>query len=147
MKTTRFIQKTILVVSLIFIPFSVSTAQEMKMQDNQKESIVREGKFDVQKIDKNADGKLYQCMMDSDWNVISDEAVRCPVCEMELTESPIKVVKERVMKFGVQETKNMNKDMDMQKMKGHMMHKDSVKHKMESDSSMQCMHNKKASNK
>jgi len=33
---------------------------------NDKENIVREGKVDLKAIDKNKDGKVYQCPMD--WN-------------------------------------------------------------------------------
>ena len=50
-------------------------------------SIVREGVIDVAAIDKNKDGKVYSCPMCSD--VISDEAGRCPKCEMKLKEYSI----------------------------------------------------------
>jgi hypothetical protein len=57
-----------------------STKTEM-MNEN---SIVREGVIDLQAIDKNGDGKVFQDVMD--WNVISDEAGKCPICGMKLKE-------------------------------------------------------------
>ncbi len=49
-----------------------------------EDSIVREGIIDLQAIDENEDGNVFQDMMD--WNVISDEAGRCPLCNMKLKE-------------------------------------------------------------
>ncbi len=49
-----------------------------------EESIVREGIIDLKAIDKNKDGKVFQDPMD--WNVISDEPGRCPLCNMKLKE-------------------------------------------------------------
>lgn len=46
--------------------------------------LVRTGVIDVEAIDKNKDGKVYQDLMD--WNVISDEPGRCPLCNMKLSE-------------------------------------------------------------
>jgi len=51
---------------------------------NDKNSIVREGVIDLEAIDKNGDGKVYQDVMD--WNVISDEPGECPLCGMKLRE-------------------------------------------------------------
>ena len=41
-------------------------------------AIVRKGVIDVNSIDLNKDGYVYQCTMN--WNVISDEAGNCPLC-------------------------------------------------------------------
>jgi len=57
---------------------------QMKGMDDKKDSIVREGMIDLHAIDENKDGKVFQDFMD--WNVISDEAGICPVCEMKLRE-------------------------------------------------------------
>ena len=46
------------------------------------ENILREGVIDLKSIDKNNDGKLFQDQMD--WNVISDEPGKCPLCGMTL---------------------------------------------------------------
>ena len=59
-------------------------------------SIVREGTIDLGKIDKNGDGKVFQDMMD--WNVISDEAGKCPLCGMTLKEVTIEKAKENLVK-------------------------------------------------
>lgn len=45
-------------------------------------TIVRKGVIDVNSIDLNKDGYVYQCTMDL--NVISDEAGKCPLCGMTL---------------------------------------------------------------
>ncbi len=46
------------------------------------DSIIRKGIIDVKAIDKNKDGFVYQDPMD--WNVISDEPGKCPLCKMKL---------------------------------------------------------------
>ena len=56
-----------------------------------KNSIVREGVIDLEAIDKNGDGKVYQDQMC--WNVISDEAGECPQCGMKLKEVAIEEAK------------------------------------------------------
>ncbi len=68
-----------------------------KEKDNDaaaSESIVREGVIDLQAIDKNNDGKLFQDQMD--WNVISDTPGKCPLCNMTLAELPIAQVKKNL---------------------------------------------------
>ncbi len=49
-----------------------------------KNSIVREGVIDLNAIDENGDGKVYQDQMC--WNVVSDESGECPQCGMKLKE-------------------------------------------------------------
>jgi Cu(I)/Ag(I) efflux system membrane fusion protein len=65
---------------------------------NHSSSIVREGVIDVNSIDKNNDGKLFECPMD--WNVISDESGRCPECNMKLKEYSIDEAKANLDKYG-----------------------------------------------
>ncbi len=73
--------------------------KEMKMEDhNHSSNIVRKGVIDVEAIDKNKDGKLWECPMD--WNVISDESGRCPLCNMKLKEFSIDEVKNNLEKNG-----------------------------------------------
>lgn len=72
---------------------------EMKMEGHDhSSSIVHEGVIDVESIDKNNDGKLWECPMD--WNVISDESGRCPVCNMRLKEYTIDEIKANLDKYG-----------------------------------------------
>jgi hypothetical protein len=66
------------------------------MKDNK--SIVHEGTIDLAAIDKNGDGKVYQDMMD--WNVISDESGKCPICEMKLKEVTLNEAKVNLNKHG-----------------------------------------------
>ena len=83
-----------------------TTDQKTKMKNmkNEKEevknnsSIVREGVIDVESIDKNKDGKVYQDMMD--WNVISDEPGKCPLCGMTLKEVTIDEAKKNLANNG-----------------------------------------------
>jgi hypothetical protein len=61
--------------------------ESVEEEHNHATSIVHEGTIDLEAIDKNGDGKVFQDLMD--WNVISDEAGRCPVCGMFLKEVTI----------------------------------------------------------
>jgi len=47
-------------------------------------TIIRKGIIDVNDIDTNKDGKVFQDQMH--WNVISDNAGACPLCGMTLKE-------------------------------------------------------------
>ncbi|WP_337872082.1 efflux RND transporter periplasmic adaptor subunit [Ignavibacterium sp.] len=67
-------------------------------EHNHSSSIIHEGIIDVESIDKNKDGKLWECPMD--WNVISDEARRCPLCNMKLKEYSIEEIKTNLDKYG-----------------------------------------------
>lgn len=72
---------------------------QMEMKEhNHSSSIVRKGVIDVESIDKNKDGKLWECPMD--WNVISDESGRCPLCNMKLKEYSIEEVKSNLDEHG-----------------------------------------------
>lgn len=73
--------------------------QEMnEVEHDHSSSIVHKGVIDVESIDKNKDGKLFECPMD--WNVISDEDGRCPLCNMYLKEYTIEEVKVNLEKHG-----------------------------------------------
>ncbi len=73
--------------------------QETKEEEhNHSSSIVHEGVIDAESIDKNKDGKLFECPMD--WDVISDEDGRCPLCNMHLKEYTIEEVKMNLDKHG-----------------------------------------------
>ena len=62
------------------------------------ESIVRTGEIDVESIDVNGDGSVFECPMD--WNVISDKDGRCPTCNMFLKEYSIEETKQNLIKHG-----------------------------------------------
>lgn len=61
-------------------------------------SIIREGLIDLESIDKNKDGKVFQDQMD--WNVISDKPGKCPLCKMTLIEVAVKKAKDNLIKNG-----------------------------------------------
>ena len=65
--------------------------QEMKLQ-----SIIREGEIDLESIDENGDGKVFQDQMC--WNVVSDEAGKCPQCGMKLKEVSLEEAKTNLEK-------------------------------------------------
>ena len=60
---------------------------EMPEMKNNSEQIKKVTGIDVKSFDKNGDGKVFECPMD--WDVITDSAGRCPVCEMKLKEYSI----------------------------------------------------------
>ncbi|MGE5399467.1 MAG: heavy metal-binding domain-containing protein [Ignavibacteriales bacterium] len=61
-------------------------------------TIVREGEIDVKAIDKNNDGKVFECSMD--YNVISDTKGSCPKCGMDLDEVTIDKARENLKNSG-----------------------------------------------
>ena len=77
------------------------SGQEMPMLG---EEVVRKGSIDVKSIDENKDGMVYQDMMD--WNVISDEPGKCPLCKMTLKEVSIKQAEENLINHGFKVKEN-----------------------------------------
>ena len=79
-----------------------SDQNEMNMDDQSHESeqseLVKEGIIDLEVIDENNDGKVYQDMMD--WNVISDQPGECPLCGMTLQEVTLKEAKNNLEEHG-----------------------------------------------
>jgi Cu(I)/Ag(I) efflux system membrane fusion protein/cobalt-zinc-cadmium efflux system membrane fusion protein len=71
---------------------------ENKNEHVDKNPLIRKGIIDLKSIDKNKDGKVYQDQMD--WNVISDEPGKCPICKMELKQVTLKKAKENLIKNG-----------------------------------------------
>jgi rubrerythrin len=87
---------------------SKETVQNSEVNDNMKmnehsiseaeSELVREGKIDLESIDKNNDGNVYECPMD--WNVLADEYHDCPVCGMKMKEYTLNQAKENLIKYG-----------------------------------------------
>jgi len=69
---------------------------QMKSNDTEEVTIVREGEIDLVAIDVNEDGMVHQDMMC--WNVISDEPGECPQCGMVLKEVSLEKAKENLQK-------------------------------------------------
>jgi len=71
-----------------------------KMENNNSldTSLIRKGIIDVESIDVNKDGFVYQDQMD--WNVISDNAGSCPLCGMTLKKVTLQDAKENLKKNG-----------------------------------------------
>ena len=66
--------------------------------ESMRSAMVYEGIIDVESIDANKNGKLFECPMD--WNVLSDQAESCPTCGMDLKEYSIASVKENLQQNG-----------------------------------------------
>ena len=71
-----------------------------KVETKVDSSIIRTGEIDLISLDENKDGKVYQDPMD--WNVISDEPGKCPLCKMALTEVSLEKAKENLLKNNYQ---------------------------------------------
>lgn len=111
--------KIIFSISALFLLFTVfaTFAQEheghkMEMKDSVS---AKESTIDLLAVDENEDGKVFECPMD--WEVLSDDAGRCPKCEMKLKEYSLADVKKNLEKHG-------------HKVKEHKMHGE---HKMNMD--------------
>jgi Cu(I)/Ag(I) efflux system membrane fusion protein len=63
-------------------------------------SIVHKGVIDLKAIDKNKDGVVFQDPMD--WNVISDEPGRCPICNMKLKKVTLDEARKNLIDHGFQ---------------------------------------------
>jgi len=70
--------------------------EEHKMTEEKKSPLIREGEIDLNAIDENKDGKVFQDQMD--WNVISDRPGKCPLCGMNLKEVTLQQAKENLLK-------------------------------------------------
>ena len=75
-----------------------STGDDNKEAGEVKNPLIRKGIIDLESIDENKDGKVYQDLMD--WNVISDEPGRCPICNMKLRELTLEKVKKNLLENG-----------------------------------------------
>ncbi len=73
---------------------------EMKtsMKMKKKDTMVHNGIIDLNSIDKNKDGFVYQDRMD--WNVISDKPGTCPLCGMKLKKYSIEQARKNLIDSG-----------------------------------------------
>ncbi len=76
----------------------MSAEEHNHSEEIKEDDIVRKGVIDVESIDKNKDGKVFQDIMD--WNVISDKPGRCPICNMKLKEFTIEEAKQNLIDNG-----------------------------------------------
>jgi hypothetical protein len=75
----------------------ISKGFRVKGESN-TDSIVREGLIDLNAIDSNKDGRVYEDMMD--YNVISDAPGTCPLCGMTLKEVSLEKAKTNLIMNG-----------------------------------------------
>jgi membrane fusion protein, copper/silver efflux system len=104
---SAFAKFLLLSCSIVILFITTSCGQDhknhnhsnMNMDKKQVDSsIVRTGTIDLQAIDSNKDGMVYQDHMD--WNVISDEPGKCPLCKMTLKEVTIDEAKKNLNENG-----------------------------------------------
>ncbi len=74
------------------------TKKGFSVKGEETSSTVREGVIDLNAIDANKDGMVYQDMMD--YNVVSDAPGTCPLCGMTLKEVSLKEAKMYLEKTG-----------------------------------------------
>ncbi len=109
MKTrlNKTLQIGILASGIIFLSIFTACSQDTKTPDHKSmnmekkqtdSTIVRNGIIDLKMIDKNKDGMVYQDPMD--WNVISDEPGKCPLCGMKLKEVTLEEAKKNLIESG-----------------------------------------------
>lgn len=103
MNSKRSILFTFVFIVAIFLAGCGQKKMEQQEKEQpkveKKENIVRaEDVIDVESIDVNKDGMLYECPMD--WNVIDDKPNSCPTCGMNLEEFTVAKVKENLVKNG-----------------------------------------------
>ena len=75
---------------------STHQMKDNKEMPDEKNSIIRSGVIDLESIDKNKDGKVFQDIMD--FNVISDSPGKCPLCGMTLQEVSLEKAKDVLIK-------------------------------------------------
>jgi len=106
-KSNKIFQIVVLAGSLTIFAIFVSCGRDNKNPDHQSmnmdkkqidSTIVRVGVIDLQAIDENKDVMVYQDPMD--WNVISDEPGKCPLCGMKLKEVSLEKAKENLINHG-----------------------------------------------
>jgi hypothetical protein len=102
---SKGIQSVFIVSVIIFISILTGCGQENKSTDHNSmdqkttqvdSSNIRTGEIDLVAIDKNKDDMVYQDPMD--WNVISDQPGKCPLCGMTLKEVTLEKAKENLLK-------------------------------------------------
>jgi len=71
---------------------------KIKVKENQEALATQQTPINVEAIDKNKDGKLYQCPMD--WNELSDKPSNCDKCKMSLVEISVANAKKYLVKHG-----------------------------------------------
>jgi len=69
---------------------------EMKSEKTEMDEIKN---IDLGMVDKNKDGKVYQCLMCADQ--IADDPGECPKCGMDLKEITLEKAKENLVKNGL----------------------------------------------
>jgi nitrous oxide reductase accessory protein NosL len=87
MKTFNKILAIVFFFVTIFLAGCAKSEEQKTVQETGKQidsTIIRDSAVEVASLDKNSDGKVFQCSMHAD--AISDESGECPICLMNLEE-------------------------------------------------------------
>lgn len=90
-------KRNIYILAILFLSFSINYSQAVKKFIEKSKTEVEAKGIDVLSIDKNKDGKVFQCPMD--WAVLSDKPGNCDVCKMKLKEYSVQEAKNNLDKF------------------------------------------------
>jgi YHS domain-containing protein len=98
--------KFLVIIALVIASttFSQNKPANLKEKKTEKTDIVRKGIIDLASVDKNKDGKVFQCPMEL--NVISDSQGNCPLCGMKLREISVEDAKAKLIKKGFEVKKS-----------------------------------------
>lgn len=106
-------KKHLYIILIVLIAISTNYAQAVKKHiepsKNKIEAKAEEKAIDVLSLDKNKNGKVFQCPMD--WAVISDKAGNCNICGMKLKEYSVLQAKENLDKYLKASKKHNHKEM------------------------------------
>ena len=102
----KVLKNVFIICSIILFTLACSSKEEHAHHDHEhngkdhshSHELVRTGVIDVESIDLNKDGKIYECPMD--WNVLGDQKGDCPTCGMHLKEYTLAEVKANLDKYG-----------------------------------------------
>lgn len=101
-------KRHIYIAAFLFLSFSISYSQAVKKFIEKSKTEVEAKGIDVLSIDKNKDGKVFQCPMD--WAVLSDKPGNCDICKMKLKEYSVQDARDNLDKFLRSSKKHKHED-------------------------------------
>ncbi len=112
-----------LTLAVTFLSAMIVSAQDHDHTHKSEKKEESHEMMDANKMDKNKDGKVFQCGMHSDQ--ISDKAEDCSKCGMKLSEVSVANANKNMMKHGkAMDHDKMGKDHSMKE--GHIVHKGAI---------------------
>lgn len=94
---TNYKRVIILLVLTVFANNTTAQTEKKHSGEIKKEVNSEIKSMDIKSIDKNKDGKVFQCPMD--WEIIKDKSGKCEICKMNLKEYDVKTAEENLNKY------------------------------------------------